>query len=157
MGVSGEKWSKVERGEIRVLIGKHTNTLDPKGRVIIPAAFRNDLNEKFILTKGIEECLYIYPEEEWQSLVERLRTNLPSSKKGNRDAKRFFSSNAVECEVDKQGRILIPQALREHASLDKDILFVGDLIKVEVWNPDMYQDIDATDVRNTLEELDIDF
>lgn len=140
-----------------MLIGTYTNTLDPKGRVIIPAAFRCDLRERFILTKGVDECLYIYPLNEWESLVERLRTNLPSSKKGNRNAKKFFSANAIECEVDKQGRILIPQNLRKYASLDKDVLFVGDLIKVEVWNPDFYEEIEPEEVRNTLEELDIDF
>ena len=140
-----------------VLIGKYTNTLDPKSRVIVPAVFRNDLKEKFILTKGIEKCLYIYPEEEWIALVERIKQNLPSSKKGNRDARRFFASNAVECEVDKQGRILIPQILREYATLDKELLFVGDLNKVEIWNPDLYVDSDAEEVGNLLEEMDIDF
>ena len=73
-----------------MLIGKYTNTLDPKGRVIIPAAFRYDLKEKFILTKGIEKCLYIYPEEEWIDLVERLKKAMPSSKEANRKALRFF-------------------------------------------------------------------
>jgi len=140
-----------------VLIGKYTNTLDPKGRVIIPAAFRYDLKEKFILTKGIEKCLYIYPEEEWIDLVERLKKAMPSSKEANRKALRFFSSNATECELDKQGRILIPQHLREHASLNKELLFVGSLNKVEIWSPDLYEDADAEEVGAMLEEMDIEF
>lgn len=140
-----------------MLIGKHTNTLDSKGRVIVPAAFRYDLEDKFILTKGIEKCLYIYPREEWLVLVEKLKRDMPSSKKSNREARRFFSSNAVECEVDKQGRILIPQHLREYADLDKELLFIGDLNKIEIWNPDTYVESDAEMVGTLLEELDIDF
>lgn len=131
--------------------------MDSKGRVIIPAAFRYDLEEKFILTKGIERCLYIYPKEEWFILVEKLKRDMPSSKKSNREARRFFSANAVECEVDKQGRILIPQHLREYAALEKELLFVGDLNKIEIWNPDNYVECDAEAVGNLLEELDIDF
>ncbi|AGC69150.1 protein MraZ [Thermoclostridium stercorarium subsp. stercorarium DSM 8532] len=142
---------------ITVLIGKYTNTLDPKGRVIIPAAFRYDLKEKFIITKGIEKCLYIYPEEEWISLVDRLKKAMPSSKEANRKALRFFSSNAAECELDKQGRILIPQHLREYASLSKELLFIGSLNKVEVWNPEFYEDADAEEVGAMLEEMDIEF
>ncbi len=140
-----------------MLIGKYTNTLDPKGRVIIPAAFRYDLKEKFILTKGIEQCLYIYPEEEWTLLVERLKKAMPSSKQGNRKALRFFSSNASECEADKQGRILVPQHLREYAILDKDLLFVGGLNKVEIWSPSLYEDVEAEEVGAMLEEMDVEF
>ncbi len=140
-----------------MLIGKYTNTLDTKGRVIIPAAFRYDLSEKFILAKGIEKCLNIYPEEEWLNLVERLKKAMPSSKKENRKAIRFFSSNATECEVDKQGRILIPQKLREYASLDRELLFVGGLNKVEIWNPEQYEDSEAEEIAGILEEMDIEF
>lgn len=140
-----------------MLIGKYTNTLDPKGRVIIPAAFRYDLGDKFILTKGIEKCLYIYPEKEWLDLVERLKKAMPSSKEANRKALRFFSSNAAECEVDKQGRILIPHHLREYASLNKELLFVGSLNKVEVWSPELYEDADAEEVGAMLEEMEIEF
>ncbi|MDD4296726.1 MAG: division/cell wall cluster transcriptional repressor MraZ [Ruminiclostridium sp.] len=156
MGDNGDKWNTT-KGVKTVLIGKHTNTLDLKGRVIIPAAFRYDLDDKFILTKGIEQCLYIYPKEEWLVLVEKLKKDMPSSKKSNREARKFFSSNAVECEVDKQGRILIPQHLREYATLDKELLFIGDLNKVEIWNPEKYEECDAEMVGNLLEEMNIDF
>lgn len=140
-----------------MLIGKYTNTLDSKGRVIIPAAFRYDLQDRFIVTKGIEKCLYIYPEEEWLALVDRLKRAMPSSKEANRKALRFFSSNAAECEIDKQGRILIPQHLREYASLNGELLFVGSLNKVEIWSPDLYEDADAEEVGAMLEEMDIEF
>lgn len=138
-----------------MLIGKNTNSLDPKGRVIIPAAFRDDLKERFVLTRGLDPCLYIFPLTEWVSFVERLRASLPTSKKEYRDTINFFTHNAVECEADKQGRILIPQDLREYASLDKDILFVGDYSKVQVWSPALYKEADAETVRNTLEEMNI--
>jgi MraZ protein len=137
-----------------LLIGNFTNTLDEKGRVIIPAAFRYDLSEKFYLTKGVEKCLYIYPEKEWLQFVESLQ-EMPASKKENRKALRYFSSNAAECEVDKQGRILIPQRLREHALLGKEVLFVGNLNKVEIWNPEYFEDIEAEEIGEILEELNI--
>lgn len=138
-----------------MLLGKSTNTLDPKGRVIIPATFREDLNTRFFMTRGLDKCLYIYSTKEWESFVERLRTSLPSSKQGNRDAIKHFIHNAVECEIDKQGRILIPQELRVYAMLDKEILFVGDYSKVEVWNPQLYKEADVELVRSTLEEMNI--
>ncbi|NLN64024.1 MAG: division/cell wall cluster transcriptional repressor MraZ [Clostridiaceae bacterium] len=138
-----------------MLLGKGTNTLDPKGRVIIPAAFREGLGFTFYLTRGLDSCLYIYSETEWRNFVERLTTGLPNSKQGNRNAIKHFIHNAVKCEVDKQGRILVPQELREYASLDKDILFIGDVSKVQVWNPELYEDPDVEDVRSTLEEYNI--
>lgn len=138
-----------------MLLGKFTNTMDPKGRVIIPSTFRSDLGHKFYLTKGLENCLYIFSEEEWISFVERLRNNLPNSKAGYREAYNHFVHNAIECEVDKQGRILIPQELRVYASIDKDILFIGEMKKVQVWNPALYKDPDVEKVRMTIEESNI--
>ena len=157
MEESGGRNTDIRKEVKTVLIGKYTNTLDPKGRVIIPAAFRYDLKDRFILTKGIEKCLYIYPEEEWADLVERLKKAMPSSKEANSKALRFFSSNAAECELDKQGRILIPQHLREYASLNKELLFVGSLNKVEIWSPEFYEDTDAEEIGAMLEEMDIEF
>jgi len=138
-----------------VLIGKYTNTLDPKGRVIIPAAFRYDLGDRFILTIGIERCLNIYPEQAWNEFVQQLNENMPSSIQENRNALRFFSSNAVECELDKQGRILIPQHQREHAKLDKELLFIGNFNKVEIWNPNLYQDSSAEEIGSLLQGMKI--
>jgi len=129
--------------------------MDPKGRVIIPSTLRNDLGLKFYITRGLDPCLYLFSETEWVSFVERLRNALPNSKSGYRDAYNHFVHNAVECETDKQGRILIPQELREYASMDKDILFVGDMTKVQAWNPALYKDPEPKNVRDTLEELNI--
>jgi MraZ protein len=140
-----------------VLIGEYTNTLDAKGRVIIPAAFRYDLGDRFVLAKGIEKCLNIYPENEWIAFVQKLQEAMPSSVKENRKAIRFFSANATVCELDKQGRILIPSKLREYASLDKELLFVGGFHKVEIWNPDFYEDSEAEEIGSILEEKNIKY
>ncbi len=157
MGRNGEKWRLIyeRRGEKELLLGKITNTLDPKGRVIIPSTFRDDLGLRFYLTRGLDKCLYFFSETEWLSFVDRIRTALPNSKTGNRDAFNHFVHNAVECEMDKQGRILIPQELREYASMDKDILFIGEMTKVQAWNPELYKNPDVDKVRSTLEELNI--
>mgnify|MGYP000906756583 FL=1 len=116
-----------------MLIGEYTNTLDAKGRVIIPAAFRYDLGDRFVLAKGIEKCLNIYPENEWNDFVQKLQETMPTSVKENRKAVRFFSANATVCELDKQGRILIPNKLREYASLDKELLFIGGFKQRAKW------------------------
>jgi MraZ protein len=140
-----------------VLIGEYTNTLDAKGRVIIPAAFRYDLGDRFVLAKGIEKCLNIYPENEWNDFVQKLQETMPTSVKENRKAVRFFSANATVCELDKQGRILIPNKLREYASLDKELLFIGGFNKVEIWNPNNYEDSDAEEIGSILEAKNIKY
>lgn len=113
--------------------GEFQHTVDPKGRVIMPSTFREELGEKFILTKGLDECLFVYSKTEWNNLETKLKT-LPLSNKDARAFVRFFFSGASECEVDKQGRILIPQNLRSYAELDKDIYIIGVSTRVEVWD-----------------------
>lgn len=113
--------------------GEFQHTVDPKGRVIVPSAFREELGEKFIMTKGLDECLFVYSMTEWINLEAKLKT-LPLANKDARAFVRFFFSGASECEVDKQGRILIPQNLRSYAGLDKDIYIIGVSTRVEVWD-----------------------
>lgn len=113
--------------------GEYQHTVDPKGRVIMPSKFRDGLGEKFILTKGLDNCLFVYSMEEWSNLEAKLK-NLPLSNADARSFVRFFFSGATECEVDKQGRILIPQNLREYAGLDKEIYIIGVSTRVEVWD-----------------------
>lgn len=113
--------------------GEYQHTVDPKGRVIVPSKFRDDLGEKFILTKGLDNCLFGYSVDEWKNFETKLRT-LPLADKDARAFMRFFFAGASECEVDKQGRILIPQNLREHAQLDKDIYIIGMSTRIEVWD-----------------------
>ena len=114
-----------------MFIGEYQHTIDPKGRVILPAKFREELGEKFVVTKGLDNCLFVYPNEEWKNLEQKLRT-LPLTSKEARAFIRFFFAGAAECEVDKQGRILIPSNLREHAKLDKELVIIGVSTRVEI-------------------------
>lgn len=118
--------------------------MDPKGRVIIPSKFREGLGSKFIATKGLDNCLFIYPLEEWENLEIKLKS-LPLT---NRDARafiRFFFSGAAELELDKQGRILLPANLRDYADLQKDIYIIGVSVRVEVWDKAKWEEYNNDD------------
>jgi MraZ protein len=121
-----------------LFIGEYQHTIDSKGRVIMPAKFREELGEKFVVTKGLDNCLFVYPYEEWKNLEQKLRT-LPLTSKEARAFIRFFFAGAAECETDKQGRILIPSNLREHASLEKEISIIGVSTRVEIWNREAWE------------------
>lgn len=141
-----------------MLIGKYTNVLDAKGRVFVPAAFRSDLGERFVLTRGFEnKSLYIYPLDEWQSFVEKLQQKLKASKSDNRDIFRYFCANAVNCEMDSQGRVVIPQELREKAQLDKEVVFIGTMTRVELWSGENVKETEVEDIGGLIESLDLDF
>lgn len=115
--------------------GEYQHTVDPKGRVIVPSRFREELGDKFIVTKGLDQCLFVYSNEGWKNLEEKLRA-LPFTDKDARSFSRFLFAGATECEVDKQGRILIPQNLRAYAGLEKDIYVIGVSTRVELWDKD---------------------
>lgn len=119
-----------------MFMGEYNHTIDSKGRIIVPAKFRETLGEEFVVTLGLDGCLFLYPNEEWQSFVQQLK-NLPGSKDA-RQLQRYFMAGAANCEVDKQGRILIPVRLREQAGLEKDIVFVGVLSKIEIWSKERW-------------------
>ena len=102
-----------------MLIGEYEHSLDAKGRLIMPSKLREDIGEKFIVTKGLDGCLFAFSKNEWNNFEEKLKT-LPLTNKNARDFVRFFLSGATECEIDKQGRFLIASNLREYASLEKD-------------------------------------
>ena len=121
-----------------MFIGEYQHTIDPKGRVFMPAKFREDLGEKFVVTKGLDNCLFVYPNEEWQILEQKLRT-LPLTSKEARAFIRFFFAGAAECEADKQGRILIPANLRGYASLEKELAIIGVSTRVEIWNREAWE------------------
>ena len=120
-----------------------------------PAKFREPLGEEFVLTRGLDGCLYIYPMDEWEAFEEKLRA-LPLTNKDARAFSRFFVAGATTCELDKQGRILVPQTLREFAGLEKDVILAGNLSRVEVWSKEKwsencnYDDMDsiAADMEN---------
>lgn len=121
-----------------MLIGEHQHNIDAKGRLFIPARFRADLGERFILTKGMDGCLNCYSYEGWQVLETRLRAQ-PMSKA--RNLQRFFFAGAAEMEVDKQGRILVPANLREYASLSHDVMIIGASQYVEIWDKQKWQNV----------------
>lgn len=119
-----------------MLIGEYAHTIDTKGRLIFPAKLRESLGEQFVLTKGFSDpCLYVYSMEEWGRIEERIK-ELPMSRA--RELQRFLFSSAALAEADKQGRIVIPGALREYAGLKKDVVVVGAMVRAEIWAPDKW-------------------
>lgn len=127
-----------------MFIGEYSHSIDKKSRIIIPAKFRSDLGNTFILTKGLDNCLFIYPEDEWVILENKLKS-LPLTRKDARAFVRFFFSGATECELDKQGRILIPNSLKKHAKLDKEATIIGVSNRVEIWSRDEWEDYNNDD------------
>ena len=107
-----------------MFMGEYDHQLDTKGRMIIPSKFRYDLNERFIITRGLDKCLFGYTLDEWQQIEEKMKT-LPMTKKDARKFMRMFFSGAIEVELDKQGRINIPQNLRKYANLTKECTVIG--------------------------------
>lgn len=122
-----------------MFIGEYNHTLDKKGRIIIPSKFRPNLGEKFIMTKGLDNCLFIYPMEEWEKFEDKLKT-LPLTNRDARAFVRFFFAGATECSLDKQGRILIPANLRSHSNLEKDAIVIGVSTRIEIWSEDDWED-----------------
>jgi MraZ protein len=116
-----------------MFMGEYNHTIDAKGRLIIPVRFREGLGDVFVMTKGLDGCLFIFPMDEWEAFEKKLRA-LPLTSKNARTFSRFFVSGATECELDKQGRILVPQTLREFACLDKEVVLAGNLSRIEVWS-----------------------
>lgn len=123
-----------------MFMGTYEHSIDTKGRVIIPAKFRETLGDSFVVTLGLDGCLFVYPEGEWEDFVKQLR-ELPGSKEA-RKLQRYFMAGAAPCDVDKQGRVLIPSSLREKAGLEKDIVFVGVMSKIEIWSKERWDEND---------------
>ena len=133
-----------------MLMGKYQNSIDSKYRMIIPSKFRDQLGYTCVLTRGIDNCLYIYPADEWEGLMGKL-SGLPMSDPDARAFVRHFYANAVECDIDSQGRMTIPQELRDWAGIKKELVTVGLLDKIEIWSKDNWED--ATN-RTELEQSD---
>lgn len=119
-----------------MFMGEYNHTIDAKGRIIVPSKFRESLGDEFVVTGGLDGCLFVYPNDEWMEFIAQLK-NLPGSKEA-RQLQRYFLAGAANCEVDKQGRILIPNKLRESAALEKEIVFVGVLNKIEIWSKERW-------------------
>ena len=116
-----------------MFMGKYQNSIDAKNRMIVPSKYREELGYKCVLTKGIDKCLYIYPMSEWERFMTKLSA-LPSSDMNARAFVRHFYANAVDCDVDRQGRLTIPQELRDYAGIDKELVTIGILDKIEIWS-----------------------
>ncbi|WP_058485634.1 division/cell wall cluster transcriptional repressor MraZ [Defluviitalea phaphyphila] len=143
-----------------MFMGEYQHTIDTKGRLIIPSKFREGLGDTFVVTKGLDNCLFIYPLTEWKIFEDKLKT-LPLTNSNARKFVRFFLAGAVECSVDKQGRILIPNNLRTYSNLEKDVILIGVLNRIEIWskkNWDAYNNddnFDANDLAENMQELGI--
>ncbi|HZD67701.1 MAG TPA: division/cell wall cluster transcriptional repressor MraZ [Actinomycetes bacterium] len=116
-----------------MFIGSYDHSLDPKGRVILPRKFRDELGQDMVFTKGIELCLYVFPLGEFEAFANKLRS-LPLTERPSRDFVRIFVAGASQESADSQGRVVIPQALREYAGLSKDVVIVGQLSRIEIWD-----------------------
>jgi len=122
-----------------MFMGEYTHTLDSKGRLFIPAKFRELLGDTLVVTRGLDNCVFIYPMDEWKALEQKLKA-LPLTKADARAFVRFFFSGAAECQLDKQGRIMIPSNLRSYAQLDKDVVVIGVSNRVELWSQERWEE-----------------
>lgn len=116
-----------------MLMGEYLHSIDAKGRVIMPADFRSEIGEGFVITKGLDNCLFIYSNNEWDNLSAKLK-QLPLAKAEARAFVRFFFAGARKLECDRQGRFLVPVALRTHAKLQKEVVLIGVSSRIELWS-----------------------
>lgn len=139
-----------------MFMGEYNHTIDAKGRLIIPSKFREVLGDEFVVTKGLDGCLFVYENKEWTVFEEKLKS-LPLTNKDARQFARFFLAGAASVEVDKQGRILVPSVLREFGGLDKDVVLIGVASRIEIWSKERwegslpYEDMD--DIAEHMAEL----
>lgn len=139
-------------------MGEYQHTIDEKGRLTIPSKFRDALSPAFVVTRGLDQCLFVYPMEEWKVLEQKLKA-LPMMKAEARAFSRLLFSGATECELDKQGRVNIPNTLIDHAKLSKDCVVLGVSNKVEIWSKDVWETYfhSSEESFNELAETLIDF
>ena len=125
-------------------MGEYNHTIDAKGRLIIPSKFRETLGDEFVVTKGLDGCLFVYDNNEWSAFEEKLKS-LPLTNKDARQFVRFFLAGATLAEVDKQGRILVPANLRQFAGLEKEVVLVGVASRVEIWSKAKWEETASYD------------
>lgn len=122
-----------------MFMGEYNHTVDIKGRLIIPSRFRESLGDEFVVTKGLDGCLFVYDHTEWSNFEEKLKA-LPLTNKEARQFVRFFLAGAANVEVDKQGRILLPNTLREFAGIEKDAVLIGVASRIEIWSRERWEE-----------------
>lgn len=141
-----------------MFMGEYNHTVDEKGRLIIPSKFREELGNTFVVTKGLDGCLFVYDNAEWKALEEKLRA-LPLTNRDARAFARFMLAGAAQVEVDKQGRILLPQVLRGFAGLEKDVVLIGVASRIEIWSKDKWEmatfEMDGEELAEKMENLGI--
>jgi len=136
--LSGVKWGRV--AQTKGFVGEYLHSVDQKGRVALPAKFREALGSRFIVARGLDKCLYVYPEDEWEKVLEKVGS-MPLNQRDSRAFARYFLSGASEGEPDRQGRVVLPPNLRQYAGLTKDVYFLGVGTRVEIWDKDTWDRI----------------
>lgn len=147
MVVSGNAWLKV--GDF-MFMGEYHHTIDDKGRITIPSKLRYELGEEFIITKGLDGCLFIYPTNEWNNIAKKYK-ELPNTRDA-RNYLRFFLSGAVNTNFDKQGRINITLPLIKYADLQKECIIIGVNDRLEIWNKDRWEKF-LTDNEDSMSDI----
>ncbi|MCC8128041.1 MAG: division/cell wall cluster transcriptional repressor MraZ [Clostridiales bacterium] len=132
-----------------MFMGEYNHTVDAKGRLIVPSKFREQLGDEFVVTKGLDGCLFVYENTEWKALEEKLHS-LPLTNANARKFTRFFLAGATSCEVDRQGRILLPAVLRQFAKIEKDVVLVGVGSRIEIWSSENWR---AANTYDDMEEI----
>ncbi|MBQ1488531.1 MAG: division/cell wall cluster transcriptional repressor MraZ [Lachnospiraceae bacterium] len=137
---------------------EYNHTIDPKGRLVIPTKFRPGLGNSFVITKGIDKCLYFYPVDAWEEMEDKL-AKIPLTNKAGRTFARFMIGGAAEVDMDAQGRILLPAYLREYAEIIKDTVMIGMVNHVELWAKELRdaasEDVDINEIAESLDGLGI--
>ena len=155
---SGKKWCKVGEKVVttpskaplvveRMFLGEYQHTIDDKGRMTIPSRFRSELANGVVVTRGLDRCLFAFPQNEWEKFVQNLRQKSSLTHKTTRDFNRFLFSGAKDIIPDRQGRILLPTYLRQYAELDSEAIVIGADTRLEIWQPDRWYE-----VRDNVEE-----
>lgn len=161
--MGGDMWYNVvnslemEGAMIHSVIGEYEYNIDNKGRLIVPPKFRSFLGNAFVLTKGLDGCLFVFPQPEWEDFEKKLR-ELPVADKKARAFTRFFFAGAAECNLDRQGRFSIPAPLRKFAGLQKTAVIVGVTNRIEIWDYDTwidYNEKNTADFADQMAELGI--
>ena len=152
MEQSGTKVVALKEESFIMLKGEYSHNIDAKGRLIIPAKFRDDLGEHFVITKGMENCLYVYPEDQWNEFETKLNALPTTTDKKARALAYFFQGSAADGDLDKQGRTLIPSNLREFAQLGKEVVFIGMGTRAEIWDKTRWEEKNA-EVEMSIEDI----
>ncbi len=137
---------------------QYNHTIDAKGRLSIPSKFRDVLGDEFVITKGMDGCLFAYTNEAWEEFEQKLSTLPTLTNKNARQFVRFFMAGAASVDIDKQGRILMPNHLKTHAALEKDVVLVGAGTRIEIWSLERWEsmnpdDKDMDDIAEGIESL----